>query len=81
VKLFAPATGAAVVELALLVATAGGIVEGAGVVVWARRCPAPIVLRSRAVAQILFMDVLPREYVPVKPGPISSVHPEARQSE
>jgi hypothetical protein len=55
VKLFAPATGAAVVLLAPLVATAGGAVEADGAAGWARTDPTPMVLRIRAAQNILFI--------------------------
>jgi hypothetical protein len=54
VKLFAPATGAAVVLLAPLVATAGGA-EDDGAVVWDSAAPALIAPRRRAVTKILFI--------------------------
>jgi hypothetical protein len=70
VKLFAPATGAAVVVF--VVATAGGVAEGGvvgaapvvtpgatvedgDVVVWARTTPTPKVLKRRLAAMICFI--------------------------
>jgi hypothetical protein len=55
VKLFAPATGAAVVLLAPLVATAGGVVEDNGGVACARTDPALRVPRRRVAEKILFI--------------------------